>query len=236
MAVRRVWLCTGGWDSRPGPRQRGGQPLRGDVLVHVARLELDDVHIAGLPDAREVLGAQHGPLAQVRPQVVDEHAADHVLLRWPRRQVGEPSFTGSIDWIAKLLRRSGFTTRSRGPRNRCVPAKAGIVRIYSCGPTVYRYVHVGNLRTFMLPDLLCQGARVPRLPNRAGHEHHRCRPPHRRHVRSRRGQDARVRAPGEEVARGDRGLLHGGVHARRRERQHQAARRTIHAPATTSRR
>ncbi len=32
--------------------------------------------------------------------------------------------------------------------------KAGIVRMYSCGPTVYRYVHVGNLRTFMLPDLL----------------------------------------------------------------------------------
>ena len=28
------------------------------------------------------------------------------------------------------------------------------VRIYSCGPTVYRFVHVGNLRTFMLPDLL----------------------------------------------------------------------------------
>ena len=34
--------------------------------------------------------------------------------------------------------------------------RAGIVRIYSCGPTVYRYVHVGNLRTFMLPDLLCR--------------------------------------------------------------------------------
>jgi len=30
----------------------------------------------------------------------------------------------------------------------------GVVRIYSCGPTVYRYVHIGNLRTFMLPDLL----------------------------------------------------------------------------------
>jgi cysteinyl-tRNA synthetase len=29
-----------------------------------------------------------------------------------------------------------------------------VVRIYSCGPTVYRYVHIGNLRTFMLPDLL----------------------------------------------------------------------------------
>ncbi|HEV2036636.1 MAG TPA: cysteine--tRNA ligase [Candidatus Dormibacteraeota bacterium] len=34
------------------------------------------------------------------------------------------------------------------------PIRAGSVRIYSCGPTVYRYVHVGNLRTFMLPDLL----------------------------------------------------------------------------------
>jgi cysteinyl-tRNA synthetase len=36
------------------------------------------------------------------------------------------------------------------------PLRAGFVRIYSCGPTVYRYVHVGNLRTFMLPDLLCR--------------------------------------------------------------------------------
>src|SRR5437016_2459898 len=34
------------------------------------------------------------------------------------------------------------------------PLQEGIVRLYSCGPTVYRYVHVGNLRTFMLPDLL----------------------------------------------------------------------------------
>src|SRR5712664_1958907 len=36
------------------------------------------------------------------------------------------------------------------------PVREGIVRIYSCGPTVYRFVHVGNLRTFMLPDLLCR--------------------------------------------------------------------------------
>jgi cysteinyl-tRNA synthetase len=34
------------------------------------------------------------------------------------------------------------------------PLRGRAVRIYSCGPTVYRYVHVGNLRTFMLPDLL----------------------------------------------------------------------------------
>lgn len=34
------------------------------------------------------------------------------------------------------------------------PIEDGKVRIYSCGPTVYRYAHVGNLRTFMIPDLL----------------------------------------------------------------------------------
>ena len=34
------------------------------------------------------------------------------------------------------------------------PLDEGAVQIYSCGPTVYRYVHIGNLRTFMLPDLL----------------------------------------------------------------------------------
>jgi cysteinyl-tRNA synthetase len=44
-------------------------------------------------------------------------------------------------------------TRTKEP---LVPAEAGIVRMYSCGPTVYRYVHIGNLRTFMLPDLLCR--------------------------------------------------------------------------------
>ena len=37
------------------------------------------------------------------------------------------------------------------------PLQEGTVRLYSCGPTVYRYVHVGNLRTFMLPDLLRRG-------------------------------------------------------------------------------
>ncbi|HLZ95270.1 MAG TPA: cysteine--tRNA ligase [Candidatus Dormibacteraeota bacterium] len=34
------------------------------------------------------------------------------------------------------------------------PVDAAGVRIYSCGPTVYRYVHVGNLRTFMFADFL----------------------------------------------------------------------------------
>ena len=34
------------------------------------------------------------------------------------------------------------------------PATPGLLRVYACGPTVYRYAHVGNLRTFLLSDLV----------------------------------------------------------------------------------
>lgn len=34
------------------------------------------------------------------------------------------------------------------------PATPGALRIYACGPTVYRDAHVGNMRTFMLTDLI----------------------------------------------------------------------------------
>ena len=34
------------------------------------------------------------------------------------------------------------------------PATPGLLTVYACGPTVYRYAHVGNLRTFLLSDLL----------------------------------------------------------------------------------
>jgi cysteinyl-tRNA synthetase len=35
-----------------------------------------------------------------------------------------------------------------------VPVEDGVVKTYACGPTVYRYVHIGNLRTFLLTDVL----------------------------------------------------------------------------------
>ncbi len=34
------------------------------------------------------------------------------------------------------------------------PIEAGRVRMYTCGPTVYNYAHVGNLRAYMFEDLL----------------------------------------------------------------------------------
>lgn len=35
-----------------------------------------------------------------------------------------------------------------------IPIKKGKVTMYSCGPTVYDHAHIGNLRAYLLPDLL----------------------------------------------------------------------------------
>jgi cysteinyl-tRNA synthetase len=37
-------------------------------------------------------------------------------------------------------------------------ARPGQLRMYACGPTVYRFAHLGNLRTFLLPDLIRRNA------------------------------------------------------------------------------
>jgi cysteinyl-tRNA synthetase len=34
------------------------------------------------------------------------------------------------------------------------PLQAGTARMYACGPTVYNYAHIGNLRTYVFEDLL----------------------------------------------------------------------------------
>jgi cysteinyl-tRNA synthetase len=34
------------------------------------------------------------------------------------------------------------------------PQRPGQLLMYACGPTVYRFAHVGNMRTFLLPDLI----------------------------------------------------------------------------------
>ncbi|MFA6149298.1 MAG: cysteine--tRNA ligase [bacterium] len=39
------------------------------------------------------------------------------------------------------------------------PDDPGRVRIYTCGPTVYRHAHIGNLRTYLLTDLLVRTLR-----------------------------------------------------------------------------
>ncbi len=38
-----------------------------------------------------------------------------------------------------------------------VPNEKGIVKMYTCGPTVYYYAHIGNLRTYIFEDILQKG-------------------------------------------------------------------------------
>jgi cysteinyl-tRNA synthetase len=50
------------------------------------------------------------------------------------------------------------------------PREAGHVRMYTCGPTVYNVVHIGNLRTFLWEDVLrrhlvARGWRVTQIMN-----------------------------------------------------------------------
>ena len=37
------------------------------------------------------------------------------------------------------------------------PNEEGIVKMYTCGPTVYNYAHIGNLRTYIFEDILEKG-------------------------------------------------------------------------------
>ncbi len=51
-----------------------------------------------------------------------------------------------------------------------IPLDDRHVRMYTCGPTVYRYAHIGNLRTFLLADLVrraleFEGYRVTQVLN-----------------------------------------------------------------------
>ena len=40
------------------------------------------------------------------------------------------------------------------------PINDGRVRIYSCGPTVYNYAHIGNFRSYIFADLLGRALRL----------------------------------------------------------------------------
>jgi cysteinyl-tRNA synthetase len=50
------------------------------------------------------------------------------------------------------------------------PVEDRVIRMYTCGPTVYRYAHIGNMRTFLLSDLVrraleFEGYRVEQVIN-----------------------------------------------------------------------
>lgn len=55
-------------------------------------------------------------------------------------------------------------------KEKLVPHEPGVIRMYTCGPTVYDFAHIGNLRTYMMEDVLekalrYEGYRVDRAMN-----------------------------------------------------------------------
>ena len=53
--------------------------------------------------------------------------------------------------VTMTLRIRNTLTRSVEPVE---PLEPGRIRMYTCGPTVYRFAHVGNLRSYLLADLI----------------------------------------------------------------------------------
>ena len=47
-----------------------------------------------------------------------------------------------------------YNTASRAKESFTLPEGVPEVRLYACGPTVYHYAHIGNLRTYLFEDLL----------------------------------------------------------------------------------
>ena len=63
-----------------------------------------------------------------------------------------------------------LTNTLTGKKEEFVPRVPGEVRMYNCGPTVYNYAHVGNLRAFLMADVLrrlleARGYRVRQVMN-----------------------------------------------------------------------
>ncbi len=61
-----------------------------------------------------------------------------------------------IGWLFKSVPKSRitlFNTKGREMQN-FEPLSRGVMKLYTCGPTVYNFIHIGNLRAFLLSDIV----------------------------------------------------------------------------------
>lgn len=66
-----------------------------------------------------------------------------------------------------------------------IPIEPKKAKIYSCGPTVYQYAHIGNLRTYVFMDLLRRHSDAGGIFPHPRNEHHGRGPPRKRRRRRR---------------------------------------------------
>src|SRR5262245_16859109 len=83
----------------------------------------------------------------------------------PRDASGFHSWGSTASWTSSGVLREAtsqagiinmirFHNTLSGKVEEFVSIEPGKVRMYNCGPTVYNYIHIGNLRSFLLADLL----------------------------------------------------------------------------------
>jgi cysteinyl-tRNA synthetase len=85
-----------------------------------------------------------------------------------------------FSWITRLFTKPKETSPRRAPlylknslsgsKELFIPFKLDMVRMYSCGPTVYSHIHIGNLRAQLFSDILARtlqalGYRLKRVIN-----------------------------------------------------------------------
>jgi cysteinyl-tRNA synthetase len=85
-----------------------------------------------------------------------------------------------MQWLTRLIAKKKsaptrvapvfFTNTLGGTKELFIPQKPGVVTMYSCGPTVYGPVHIGNLRAYIFSDTIARvltaaGYRVKRVMN-----------------------------------------------------------------------
>ena len=56
------------------------------------------------------------------------------------------------------------------------PIDPKLVKMYTCGPTVYHFAHIGNLRSYIMEDVLEKSLRYMGYHRQARDEHHGRRP------------------------------------------------------------
>lgn len=54
------------------------------------------------------------------------------------------------------------------------PNNPKLITMYTCGPTVYHYAHIGNLRSYIMEDILEKISSLPRVQCKTRNEHYRC--------------------------------------------------------------
>ncbi len=55
-----------------------------------------------------------------------------------------------------------YNTETR-EKEEVIAKEGNLIRMYTCGPTVYNFAHIGNFRTYVFEDLLRRTLQILRI-------------------------------------------------------------------------